>query len=253
MKSKFSLPLSSNQAIGNTSDKEIVSAGQPFNWIIEYYNSSDATDDIVRLIDNLPTGVTLNSVSHQWNAKAVVNGKPAGLINLPGNANLTTTANADGTTTVDSKVAGSPALLNDLLTEEGGLLYLNVTINSTIPSGSLLINNVRGIGKNGSNFTVIDDQDPVSVFNPDLAINKMVDNDMPNNGDVAKFTLVVSNQGLVDAPSVVITDILPAWATYVSGSASLLTGGYTLSEPTVVGSTLTWNNLTCYPCAYHRG
>ncbi len=231
--------------ISKTSNKDLVTATESFRWHVDYINNSGFTDDVVTITDTLPKDVTLKRVLHEWNDAAVGNGQPAGEINITSDPNVTITNNADGTTTVEILIAGSPAMKSDLLTGEGGRLVFRVAPLSSTASGTETINEVRGFASNPRSSVVVSDSDPVTIANPDLTVSKIVSNAEPQNGDRLTFTLLVANRGLNSASDVTITDTLPAGMTFVEGSTQMLTPGYSIADdPSGGDSTLVWTSLT---------
>jgi uncharacterized repeat protein (TIGR01451 family) len=228
-----------------TSNLNEVTSEEPFEWIIEYYNNSAARDDVVRLTDQLPAGVILDSIRHEWNDTAQVkSGLAGGLVNITSSSSVTLTPQANGGTTVEVNVAGSPGLKSDLLSQEGGRLVLYVKPPPATPSGTVLLNKVTGFANNPGGPVSVTDDDIVTVTNPDLSLNKSVSKSDPAPGERITYTLVLSNEGLHSAANVRIADTLPSGATYVSGSTQILTPGYALSEPTTAGQILNWDDLT---------
>ena len=228
--------------LNKRSDVEIVTSAESFNWIIDYRNNSHATDDIVTITDNLPFEVDLNTVHHQWNTIAIANGQAGTNTDITANSNVTIAVNGSGSTTVEIKIAGSTGLKSDLLSEEGGTIRLNVTPKNSTVSGVVLDNEVCGVGQNALSTTYLCDNDLVTVLNPDLLVSKITSTTEPNSGDTVTYTLLIANRGLHDAEGVIIQDMLPTGATYITGSTQLLTAGYSVNEPSGT-STLIWNDL----------
>ena len=229
--------------LSKVSDKDLVTSAESFVWQVDYVNNSHATDDIVTITDTLPATVILDSVFHEWNAAAVANGQAAGSEDVTADPGVTITSNADGTTTVVLRIAGSPGFLDDLLTEEGGRILFNVRPVPGTPTGTVLLNRVTGYAENPTGQTFVEDVDPVTVANPDLTVSKFASNAQPATGEEVTYTLVVSNAGLHSASNVTIADTLPAGVSYVGGSTTILTAGYEIGEPGQSGSTLTWSDL----------
>ncbi|WP_411846710.1 SdrD B-like domain-containing protein [Roseibacillus persicicus] len=231
--------------ISKSSNKDLVTAGERFRWNVDYINNSGFTDDIVTITDYLPKNVDLRRIRHEWNDIAVSNGQVAGEIDIKTDPNVTITNNADGSKTVEVRIAGSPGLKDDLLTGEGGRLTFIVRSLSTVASGTESINTVQGFASNERSSVVVSDSDPVTIANPDLTLSKIASTTEPKDGDLITFTLLVANRGLNEANDVVITDTLPTGMSFVEGSTQMLTPGYAiLDDPTGGDSVLTWTSLT---------
>ena len=83
-----------------------------------------------------------------------------------------------------------------------------------------------------------DDEDNVLVeplSETDIELTKVVNDATPNVGDVVTFTITVTNQGLVDATGVEVTDYVP---TGFSNLTNISNGG------SQVGSDIVWDNLS---------
>lgn len=76
--------------------------------------------------------------------------------------------------------------------------------------------------------------DPVTVQNPDMHIQKKVDIFDPLPGQTINYTLEVSNQGPHDAEDVWVQDTLPIGLCYVPSSTVTYTAGRSIGEPSVV-------------------
>jgi uncharacterized repeat protein (TIGR01451 family) len=234
---------SASLSVERSSSVEVIRGGELFDWYFDYYNNSDADNDSVSLVIDLPSGVSINSISNAWNDTSQANGLPSGAIDITANAVTTSVSNPDGSTQVTLDIASATGLVQLLSTEEGGRISINLTVNPGIPSGTILTAKIRGVAKNNTGATVVEDEDEISIFNPDLSISKLVDDDSPNDGDTLTYRLVFSNEGLVSAPNVVIEDQLPQGISYMPGSTQILSGTFTLGEPSIAGNTLTWSDL----------
>ncbi len=222
------------------SGPSVRSAGDTFEWTVEYVNSSANDDTEAEVTDRLPVGVTFVSATHTWNSEAVNNGAsavpaqdiPSGIV-----------TNSDGT--VDLKFSIAPQYRGSALRSlEGGTIKITVQVDSADPSGMLLNNHVCGIASNAfSNVQSCDDH-TVQVSNPDLWLRKLVTPQEVSSGGEVTYTLLLANMGKCSASGVEITDTLPAGMSYVAGSTTILTANWTLGEPTVSGQTLTWSDLT---------
>jgi uncharacterized repeat protein (TIGR01451 family) len=232
--------------ISKTSDKEVLYAGESFNWNIEYYNDSGNPDTSVTLTDTVPAGAIPTAIYHTWNAKAVSNGATPGTeVDVTASPFVTMTPNPDGTTTIVLDVTGMRG--GDLEHIEGGTLRIATDTATTLVSGDILLNSVLGCFANPSGNFCISTQDTVAIVNPDMWIRKQVDITDPIAGETVNYTLIVSNEGGHDAENVLISDTLPAGLCY-AGPTQVTTSGWSLGAPVVTGgpcasapTTLTWS------------
>lgn len=222
------------------SSSEIVTNGETFDWIVDYRNNSSFKNDIVTITDIIPSEFTLNTVSHEWNAEA----GGGGVTNISADPNVTITNNADGSTTVELRIAGSAAFRSELFKEEGGTIYFNVQAKPEVPCGALIFNQVSGYASNGGGASLVSDEDPITIYNPDVYLGKSVSNAKPQNGDTLTYTLNIANRSIIEAQGVIIRDTLPAGFNYINGSTFLLSGTTTIGEPTISGNVLEWNDIT---------
>lgn len=230
--------------ISKESSKEYVHTQETFDWNIDYFNDSGNDDTEVTLTDTLPYGIELLNVYHSWNDVALSNGaSPSGEQDVSGNPNLTITHNTNGTTTIEIDISQGLREEN-LHTLEGGTVRLEVRPIPGLQTSTLLLNHVLGCFANSSNRFCINEQDPVVIENPDLWIRKLVDLEEPIAGEDITYTLLISNEGIHDAPNVVINDTLPAGLCYLSGSTGILPSTWSISEPDVVGACGEEQNLT---------
>ncbi|RBQ01908.1 DUF7507 domain-containing protein, partial [Pedobacter miscanthi] len=154
--------------------------------------------------------------------------------NIPAN-----TTYVSGSADNGAVLAGNTLNWSSLTIPANGQIVVNfkVTVNSTLPSGTLAINNTA---------TVTDPSNALTPLNPAASIptegvlegNKSV-SDIKGNKDgraqaneILTYSLTVKNTGGSALNGVTITDELPAGLTYVPGSVS----GY----GTVMGNTLKW-------------
>ncbi len=230
-----------------TSSTDYVTAGEQFDWTIEYYNDSGNADSNAFITDTLPVGTSLVGLYNTWNYAAVTNGQSPLETSILSNASVSVVGNVVTITLSDSSGALPGLRGGPLLTLEGGTIRFRVASNTTLTSSEPpLMNTAQGCFENPSASYCISVQDDVIVANPDLWIRKFVDITDPVAGETIGYTLIVSNIGPHDANNVLIRDTLPAGLCYVSGTTSVTTPGWSLPEPSVTGScgsaqTLEWN------------
>ncbi len=132
---------------------------------------------------------------------------------------------------------------------EGGRLRMNVKVDNNLRSGTFLTNHVDGCyGNETEGPLCVSDDSSVEVQNPDLYLRKTISNTEPHRGEEVGYSIIVSNEGKIDAPGVILTDKLPAGLCYKAGSTMIMTAGWKLGEPTISGgdcntnpTTLTWS------------
>jgi len=233
--------------MNKTSSKEVLHAGEVFDWNISYFNDSGNDDTEVNLTDTLPIGVELLGVYHTWNQTALDNGAiPVSEENITNSSNVNILYNADGTTTIEIVIAQGLRGAN-LGFMEGGNLRINVRAKETLLSTTILQNIIVGCYSNNGIGFCSSDTDNVQIENPDLWIRKLVSQEEPIAGEDIVYTLVISNEGKHDAEGVIIEDHLPAGLCYVSPT-TIRPVGWSIGEPTVEGTcgedqTLTWNDI----------
>ena len=227
-----------------SSSVEYVTAGESFDWIIEYKNDSESDDDWVIITDTLPAGIQFLSATHAWNAQAISNGAPA-IVTNPIPSSIATLPG--GETELTFHIADAYRM-GDLQSTEGGTLTLTCRVPLGIPSGTVYENVVCGVATNGIGIWQVCDRDEIEVRNPDLWIRKLASPTDPSSGDTVNYTLLLANMGLVPAENVEIEDELPPGVTYVPGSTFLVgPSWYSLGEPSVSGQILTWSIATGNP------
>jgi uncharacterized repeat protein (TIGR01451 family) len=218
----------------------VVEAGVEFNWVVSYYNNSLTPAANVVVTDTLPPGITLLGVTHSWNAAVI--GAPANNNNLPVPTSVVN--NTDGSTTVTFVVAGASGYRGNgtaLGALEGGVFTLRVTSDPATPSGTPRVNYACGTADSASESITSCDDHQVTIFRPDLQLLKYASPSSVLAGGTVTYQLVVANRGPINAREVALIDQLPAGVTYVPGSLSVLTPGYTLGAPSISGQTLTWS------------
>lgn len=237
--------------------KDVVYAGESFNWKVDFYNDSGNDDTSVILTDIFPTNSTLGAIYFTWNSDAITNGMPAGEFELCdsnnscSDPNTTITTNLNGTKTIILDVVAMRG--ESLRNLEGGTLRIVSTTDANLGTGMESINTISGAYINSSNSLVVADVDNVIIENPDLMIQKFVDMSDPIGGDTVGYHLRVQNIGEHDDTGVKIVDTLPAGLCYDTGGSTTVTSvasTWTIGEPTIsagdcnfVSTTLTWDSV----------
>jgi len=209
----------------------VAAAGERFSFEIAYVNDSTNDDTSVLIADALPDGVTLVGYTHTFNAA------------VPGGAGVPALV-ADGQALSWDVTA---AIGGPLGPRGGGVFTVEVVADGTVPSGTTVINQATGETANEAGTFVVFDSCPTLIENADLYARAAVDNARPRSGEVATFTLFVSNEGAHLADAVTVSNALPAGLTYVPGSARVVTGGYQLApamDPAIVAGSLIWSPAT---------
>jgi uncharacterized repeat protein (TIGR01451 family) len=99
---------------------------------------------------------------------------------------------------------------------------------------------VAGANATGKNFTG-------TLQTPSVTLAKSVADTSGNpissaaSGTTLVYTITYQNQGVGDASSVVLKDVIPTGSTYVAGSAAASAAGVTITQPAAGnGNTITW-------------
>lgn len=171
-----------------TVDTSIVSEGDIITYTIEVTNNGINNATNVALVDLLPNQVTYE-------------GDDSG-----GSYNF-----GDGIWNVGALTNGSSAVLNIQARINTGTAGTNITNTTTAASGDQ------------TDPTTVGDSLSVDVHvdnETDIVLSKKVSNSTPNEGEDIVFKIEVTNNGLIDATNLVITDLLDPGLVYVSGVAS---------------------------------
>ena len=109
-----------------------------------------------------------------------------------------------------------------------------ITVTVTADAGGIITNDVSVTSDEGDSDTGNNTDTETTVVVPysDLAITKVDSADPVNVGDNFDYTIVVTNNGISDATTVMVTDTIPAGLTYVSDDAGA-------GPP--AGNVLTWD------------
>jgi uncharacterized repeat protein (TIGR01451 family) len=192
--SDTSVVSSAALSIRKTSDPAAVNAGELVTYTITITNSGPSDARFVDVKEQLPTGLTLQSII------ASDGGACAGTLCQFG----TVTQHATRTVTVVARVASNMT----------GVVTNTAAVDS--------IDNAAGIPVTATATTTI-------TAAATLRITKTALNEPVNAGGVALYQIVVTNDGPSDAQNVVVTDTLPVSTTYAGGDADCAATG-----PTVV-------------------
>ncbi|RMG78670.1 MAG: DUF11 domain-containing protein, partial [Chloroflexi bacterium] len=102
----------------------------------------------------------------------------------------------------------------------GDNISLQITVDVTATSGTHTnMAALQSVDQTDSDNTNNSDTADISIGGTDIAVDKIVDNTTPNEGDTIVFTITATNNGPGVATNIVIADTLPAGVTYVSHNA----------------------------------
>jgi uncharacterized repeat protein (TIGR01451 family) len=170
-----------------------VNAGELVTYTITITNSGPSDARFVDVKEQLPSGLTLQSITAATAACA------------PGPS--ASSAQCDTCTRTVTVVA----LVGSDVT---GVVTNTAAVDS--------IDNVAGLPVSTTATTTI-------TANAVLRISKVALNDPAYAGGVALYQIVVTNEGPSDAQNVVVTDTLPVSTTYAGGDAACSADGQTVS------------------------
>lgn len=175
--------------------------GEVLTWTIDYGNAGPSVADRVQITDGLPSGLTFGGLISNGEMSVTMALTQA----LPQLRWLTPTlaAGAHGQIvfTSTATVASSPQ----------GLIINTVDITTSSAQTR------AGLGNEHAEATA-------QLTQPRLGVRKFSANEGGNPlrpGERVTYTIVVRNEGTADATDVSISDTLPVWATWVSGSLSV--------------------------------
>ncbi|MGH9869424.1 MAG: hypothetical protein ACREAA_14825 [Candidatus Polarisedimenticolia bacterium] len=127
-------------------------------------------------------------------------------------------ADSDGDLTPDTGALGADGFYN---------ILVRVTVPAGVTSGTVDTTTVTGTS-NLAPFSSDTAIDTTTINAPDLSVVKSVAPLGPQPpGAVLTYTIVVTNNGLGSADSVVVTDAIPGFTSYVLGSITLNAGSLT--------------------------
>jgi uncharacterized repeat protein (TIGR01451 family) len=198
--------LCATVTIGKTADAASVSAGSDIGFSLTWGNSTGGAATDVVVTDNLPGTAGLN-----WSISG---------------------STGTGSTCVITGPSGSQVLTCPVGTIPGNTAVSGTVhvVSDTTSASCAVINNTGTItsGNDGS----AEASASVTVLCPDISVVKTADDGTISAGDVAAFTIVVTNNGLGNAVNVHVADTLPA------GVAWEL-------DPAVEGCAIVGTALTC--------
>ncbi|HET7702272.1 MAG TPA: hypothetical protein VFK35_02655, partial [Candidatus Limnocylindrales bacterium] len=186
--------LCATVTIGKTADAASVSAGSQIGFTLTWGNSTGGTATGVVVTDNLPGTAGLN-----WSIA--------------------------GSTGTGSTCAITGAIGSQVLTCNVGTIAGNTAVSGTVHVVSGTTAATCGTVNNTGHITTTNDGSAqagasVLVLCPDVHVDKTADTGTINAGDLASFTITVSNAGPGVATSVSLTDTLPAGVAWSEDSAS---------------------------------
>ncbi|WP_111706920.1 T9SS type B sorting domain-containing protein [Lutibacter citreus] len=185
-------------ALTKVVDNATPNAGDIITYTITVVNNGDAVVTGLVVTDELPSGLTYETVTPSdgvWRAP---------------NWDIGTLVQGEQETIVVKAIVGM---------DQGGITLVNNISNTQ--------------DQDDSNLTEDDASETIIVTNTDLETVKTVSNKKPNEGDTITYTIEVTNNGPSDATNVSLTDNLPVGVTFVSHSASKGTFNYGSGEWTI--------------------
>ena len=183
----------SNVTLTKTASNLAPNVGQQFSYTIIANNNGPGTATSVQVTDIIPAGLTFNSYT----------------------ASQGTYNSATGMWNVGTLVNGASAVLQ-----------LFVTPTASV-NGTTIINTANSTGQLVT-ATVVIPAAPTS----NVTLTKTASNSLPVVGEQFSYTITVTNNGLITATGVQVTDVIPAGLTFNS---------YTASQGTYNSATGIWN------------
>ncbi len=192
-------------------DAGLYNPGDTITYTIVVTNNGPVDTPDVTVADTLPSGVTFSGWTAAFTGLATGNASGSGnineAVNIPVNGTVTYTVtgviNADANGTVSNTATASDDTLTDSDT---------------------------GNNSATANFDVTNLTD-IAVTNSVTLTTDSADSGLYNPGDGVTYTIVVTNNGPVDAPEVLVSDTFPSavavtgWTAAYAGSASGNAGG----------------------------
>jgi uncharacterized repeat protein (TIGR01451 family) len=181
-----------------TSNKSVVTVGETIKYSIELTNTGTVSLENVIFSDVLAPEVSYVTGSFS------INGVPVS------GANLTVGVN-----------------IGSIDVNENVVVSYEVVVNS-LPSS----NQITNVGVADYEFK-LNPQDPVEMGSQEsnvltidvelaqLKMEKIVDKEIANIGDILNYTLVITNIGTVSVDNVILTDVIPEGASFVTSSVKI--------------------------------
>ncbi|MFC1848481.1 PKD domain-containing protein, partial [Chloroflexota bacterium] len=174
----------SDLAVTKTVDDSFPNEGDTITYTITLTNNGPDPATNIVITDSLPSGVTYQS-------------------DTPSHG---TYDSGSGQWSVGSLANGGSATLDISATVDAGTATQTITNNASITG----MDQTDLVPAN--NF----DSAALTVQGADLQVTKTVDDSAPNEGDTITYTITLTNNGPDTATNIIVTDLLPSGATYVS-------------------------------------
>ncbi len=216
--------------LGLTCGAEVLAGGEASELVLPYYNDS-ANEDRTVTVDVDLSDFEFESFTHVWNSTSTLLGRTATIVHQD---------LGDGLHRFT--IVQPPDVPLDSL--EGGTLFVRYRAAANAETGDILPVTVLGLAENSDGIFSTFGRCQTLISNPDIQVQKSIDQTDPPSGERVTFTLFLKNAGAHWAPSVVLSDVLPTDFNYVVNSASILSPGWTGNASYNAGNrTLTWSNL----------
>ncbi|MCP3966521.1 MAG: DUF11 domain-containing protein, partial [Lentisphaerae bacterium] len=177
-------------AVAKIVDDGTPDEGQAIQYTVTVTNNGPAQATTVALTDLLPAGVTLID-----------------------DGGLTSPIPSQGAYNTGSGV-WTVGAIND---SANATLVLRATVDAGT-SGDTITNTTSGLTADQTDAVAGNDVGTVDITvnnDADLAVTKIVDNAVPDEGQTVQYTVTVTNNGPAQATTVALTDLLPAGVTLI--------------------------------------
>lgn len=199
-----------------TVDKVFASVGDVLTYTLTLSNAGNVSANNVVITDAIPVGTTF------------VPGSVTGATGTPPTLTLANPIPAKESTIVTFQVKIGDTVPNPNPIPNAATASYTYTINPANPNGA----------QRNANSNIVN----TTVSSAIVSTSKAVDKAFAAPGDILTYTITLQNSGNVDANNIVITDAVPAGATFVPGSVIGATGippVLTLVNPIVAGGSTT--------------